>query len=169
MRRPAESILSMRRFSLLLVALVSIPSAAAYAQVQQSGIPPAARVRVSAPALTQRAVIGRYDGLVADSLSLMPAGTGSLVRIPLSVIMRLELSDGFNRRSGAKRGAFLGFAGPVVWGFVCAATCKDGGLAAVGGILFGVLYGLPVGAAIGATILAPERWRTIPAPAEAGR
>lgn len=174
MGRRADCVLSMRRFSLLLLSLVSVPSTAAHAQVQDPEIPPGARVRVSAPALGQGAVIGGYGGLDADSLSLMPARTGSLVRIPLSQISRLELSDGRNRAGGAAVGALLGFGVSVAGGFLCLAVCptpSGGGanLAPVGGLFLGIFVGVPVGGVLGGTVFAPERWRPIPVPAEADR
>jgi hypothetical protein len=174
MGRRAASVLSMRRFSLLLLSIASVPSTAVHAQVREPEIPPGARVRVSAPALSQRAVIGRYEGLNADSLSLMPVRTGSLMRIPLSQISRLELSDGRNRAGGATVGALLGFGVSVAGGFLCLAVCptspgSGANLAPVGGLFLGIFVGLPVGGAIGATVFARERWRPIPAPPEADR
>ncbi len=174
MRRHAASVLPMRRFSLLLFSLVSIPSTAAHAQVQEPEIPAGARVRVSVPALSQRAVIGRYDGLDADSLSLMPARTGSLMRIPLSLITRLELSDGRKRGRGAAVGALIGFGASVAGGFLCLAVCptppgSGSNLAPVGGLFLGIFVGWPVGGVLGGTVFAPERLRPIPVPAEAGR
>lgn len=174
MRRRAASVLPMRRFCLLLLSLASIPSTAAHAQVQQPEIPPGARVRVSAPALSQRAVIGRYDGLNADTVLLMSARTDSLMRIPSSLITRLELSDGRNRGRGAAAGALVGLGASVAGGFLCLALCptrpgSGANLAPVGGLFLGIFVGLPVGGVLGGTVFAPERWRRIPAPAEAGR
>lgn len=172
MRRRTTLELPMRSLSLLFFSLALVPRATAHAQVQEAAIPAGARVRVSAPALGQRAVIGRYDGLDADSLSLIPASTGSLIRIPLSHVTRLELSDGRGR--GAAVGALIGFGASVAGGFLCLAVCPTrpgagANLAPVGGLFLGVFVGVPVGGVPGGTVFALERWRPIPVPAEAGR
>jgi hypothetical protein len=104
----------------------------------------------------------------------MPARTGSLMRIPLPLITRLELSDGRNRGRGAAVGALVGFGASVAGGFLCLAVCptppgSGANLAPVGGLFLGIVVGLRVGGVLGGTVFAPERWRPIPVPAEAGR
>ena len=157
----------MRRFALLLLSLVSVPATLAHAQVQQRELVRGARVRVSAPALSARALIGRYDTLSAESISFISVHPDTLMRIPLSQITRLELSEGPNRGRGAGRGALVGFGASVVGGLLCQMACStgnDANFAVVGGLFLGVFVGLPVGALLGGTMLAPERWRPISIP-----
>ena len=174
MRRRATPVLPIRPFVLSLLSLASIPPTAANAQAREAGIPAGARVRVSTPALSQRAVTGRYDGLEGDSLSLMLAPPGSLLRIPVSEVTRLELSDGRSRGRGAAVGALIGFGAGVAGGFLCLALCptapgSGANLAPVGGLFLGLVVGVPVGGVLGGTVFAPERWRPIPVPAATRR
>jgi hypothetical protein len=158
----------MRRSIVPLLLLTLVPQAAVLSQ--GSEIPRGALIRVSAPMLGQRPVKGQYSGLIADSLSFMPVRTSELAQIPLSQVLRLEVSDGPNRAAGAVLGAITGFAGFVAGGFLCLVACltsaDDGAnLAPLGGLIFGVVLGLPVGAALGGTVFAPHSWRQVPVPA----
>ena len=172
MTHRAACVIRMRQFALLSLSLVSIPATLAHAQVQEREIQRGARVRVSAPALSSRAVIGNFDTLSAESFSLISAQTDTLMRIPLSLITRLELSEGRRRGRGAGMGALVGFGASVVGGFLCQVACStgnDANFAVVGGLFLGIFVGLPVGGLLGGTVFAPERWRPISIPAGAWR
>lgn len=156
--------------ALSLVALVAIPPTAAHAQLQQPALSLGARVRVSAPGLSQPSVVGRYDGLEADTVLLVSTRTGPPLQIPSSTVTRLELSGGRDRDRGAAVGALVGFGASVVGVLLYAKVCgSDAALAPIGAAYSGVVVGLPVGAILGGTVFAPERWRPIPAPIAAGR
>lgn len=173
MTRHTAVVLPTRAFFLAILSLVSLPWAVADAQAPEAGIPARGRVRVHAPAVSQSAVTGRYDGLEADSLSLVLPPMGSRMRIPLSEVTRLEVSDGRNSGRAAAVGALIGFGAGLAGGILCLALCPSepgsgANLAPAGGLVLGIVVGIPVGAVVGGTVFAPERWRPMPIPA-AGR
>ncbi|MFN8715899.1 MAG: hypothetical protein ACK6DP_04815 [Gemmatimonas sp.] len=147
---------------------------AAPVDAQAVPIPAGARLRVSAPAWSRRAVVGTFDTLGPDTLVLTADGAGTRLQIPRAAITRLQRSEGRNRHRGAVRGALIGLGASVVGGFLCLAVCptdpEDGAnLAPVGGLFLGLFVGAPVGGLLGGTVWAPERWRPIPLAAPAGR
>jgi len=150
----------------MLLLLLLVPFAEASAQLHSLEIPAGARLRVFAPALGERSLVGSFGGFAGDSLTLLREPRAA-IRIETGLIRGLEVGEGRDRMAGAVAGGLIGLAGSVGLGFLCVQLCptEPGGganLAPVGGLFLGVLVGLPVGGLIGARVLAPERWRMLP-------
>ena len=118
------------------------------------------RVRVRAPGVADRAIVGRL--LRADQGALaVTRDDGSVVDVPRSAIQALEILRG--RRSHPKKGAAIGAGAGA--GMVLALTATEGGCDPdLGGcavyVAAGVLYaavGALVGAGIG-SMVKTDRW-----------
>lgn len=143
---------------LLSAGLGALPSVLPGQDVQLGG-----RIRVTAPALGLNKTVGRFQGLLADSLRL-----DSMV-VPLRSISRLEVSRG--RSSSWSRGLVMGLAGGALAGVALGASaCEEGfvfsagscvAAAGVGGALAGGLVGAVVGAFIKHEKWAPLQLRTL--------
>jgi hypothetical protein len=149
--------------------------AATMAQAQQAELDVGARVRVFAPSLAAKGL----EGTVAhngDTLVLVVSG--ARVRIPATVVQRLELSRGRSGADGARRGVVWGAAFGAVLGaisteearYALGGSCVDSeyecdgtptagqrvtyvGTMIIGGAVWGALIGAIVGR---------ERWDAIP-------
>jgi len=150
-----------RWFTLLLLAL-SMPVAAAQEQrVSFPQLDAGVRVRISAPEILRRPIIGQVAEVSAHSVTVSEGQSGEIV-VPLAAVASVERSRGYRRGAGAGLGALVGAAAGVGLGFLCVYVCPDspgGGanMAPVGGLFVGP----PLGAALGA-LIAPERWEALP-------
>jgi hypothetical protein len=134
------------------------------------------RIRVTAPVLAMRPIIGTLDTLDEERVTWTPEHGDSILSWPRASLERLEISQG--RRANTWRGALLGAlsgagAGLIV-GFVAgedecpenglaglaAADCLTRAEAAVGGTVLGAVGGGLVGLLIGSGSKS-ERWRSV--------
>jgi hypothetical protein len=115
------------------------------------------RIRVTAPALGLNQTVGRFQGLLADSLRL------DTVVVPLRAVTRLEVSRGTS--SAWSKGLGIGLLGGALLGVGAgAAGCEDGffsggectAAAGLGGALAGGLLGALVG-----TFIKHEKWEPL--------
>jgi hypothetical protein len=134
---------------------------------QESSLLRGQRIRVTAPALGLNAATGRFQPTRGDTLLLV---RDSALKVPLAVVLRLEVSHGHSRLPvvvGAAAGAIA--AGAVGFSLVdsatwncqildpCASTFWED---AFGPPAMGVAIGAIVGAAVG-VVLRRERWDEI--------
>src|SRR5438132_779879 len=126
--------------------------------------PPAldSRIRVTAPGVLGKRVVGRLMAFDADSLKLQPEGARETLEVPRAAITRLEVSRRPARRGhGAVMGLLGGLGAAAVIGVMAGHSCAPGAwlcfdrsdtaaMAAVLTVPLGVLVG--IGAAPG------ERW-----------
>jgi hypothetical protein len=146
-----------------------LPAATPVSAQHVPELPRGARIRVVAPALGERPVVGTHDTATVEWLAYRPAHADTVARIPWAQLARLEVSAGRNTRRGRVVGALVGFGTMFAGGLLCLAICptdpEDGAnLAPAGGFIYGLIVGAPVGALLGGSRFAPERWRTIPVP-----
>jgi hypothetical protein len=128
-------------------------------------ITPGLRVRILAPEVSSKKLIGTIDRLSDDSVILdVPGRTESIV-VLREKIVRLDLSDGARSRGidaafGAGVGAAIGAASGAL-----ANSGSRGGHIVSGGAVAGVcaLLGAGVGALIGLAIPPGEHWREMSA------
>jgi hypothetical protein len=66
------------------------------------------RVRVAAPTLGIRPIVGRVEQVDSSHLSLRVTNAGTVVAIPLASVGAIEADLGIDRGKGAKRGALAG-------------------------------------------------------------
>jgi hypothetical protein len=154
--------------ALALTACLSAPLAAQDAPARDLrglGVSAGSRVRLTAPSVSERPLVGRVDALTADSLALA-RGAGARLQIDTRHVEGLAVSAGRNRWGWAIRGAGLGF---LVGGIVGAqaASGDQADFAGLVGLIAGVIVGTPLGAGIGAAA-APERWTPVRLPPPAG-
>jgi hypothetical protein len=148
-----------------LVLLIAFTSAsAADADVPLQSLTPGMRVRVLAPEVSHRKVIGIVEKVSDDSVTLDIPGRGEPLSILRGQIAQLDVSGGPRSRGvdaaiGAGIGAGIGAAG-------CALANGSGsGHIVSGGVVAGAcaLFGGGLGALIGAAISPGEHWKQISA------
>jgi hypothetical protein len=138
-----------------LVILALSASGAAHADAPDAALPAGQRVRVSAPGVSENALVGSVVASDERQLTIRVAQRTEPVTVPRSGITKLEVSDGRHSRGigatiGAVSGALVGLAvGSRANWFTQQA---EAGGAAIGALL---------GAGIGAAIPPAERWRSV--------
>ena len=150
----------MRLAALLFLLLTPMLSPArAQATVLPSGIATGARVRVGAPGIDPRPIVGRTLSISHDSLVLSRADGAARIHLAAGSVEWLEVSGGRSRGRWALVGAGIGALGGMLLGTAAGADADDGGygLGAVAGFTSGIIIGAPVGAIVGA-LAAPEHW-----------
>ncbi len=125
------------------------------------------RVRVTAPSLAARPMVGWIDAVGPTTLTLVIRGD-SVAVVPLDAVDRLELSvKRWNRGTRVKHaagiGAILGVVSGALVGLMVSADCIDGqwcfrGLEILGYAMLGGLALGGVGAVVGAS-QPTEQWR----------
>jgi len=124
------------------------------------------RVRVTAPSLTARPVVGWVDAAGPTTMTLVIRGD-SVVFIPLEAVDRLELSvQRWSRSARVKHasnvGVVLGLVAGALVGFAATEPCAQGmcfrGIAILGSAAVGGLIAGSVGALIGAS-QPTDRWQ----------
>ncbi len=154
----------MRSLTLLGAAVLALCASAAAQQLAPT-LATGSRVRIAAPSLFPRPVVGRIVYLGDTALVVLEDGAATPRTIPTGVIGRLDVSGGTKRRTalGVAIGAPLGAAvavaaGPIVpsggggWVGCCGRT---------GEIVMDVAIGGALGAFVGGTIgwyTHTERW-----------
>ena len=149
------------RFAALILPLLipALSPAGAQATTLPSGIAVGARVRVGAPSIDPRPIVGRALSISPDSLVLSEADGAARIQFDAGSVASLEVSGGHNRGRWALVGAGIGALGGMLLGTSAGASADDGGygLGAVAGFASGIIIGAPVGAIVGA-LAAPEHW-----------
>jgi hypothetical protein len=130
------------------------------------------RVRVLAPRIAERAIVGVLVGADGDDLVVKQAGSNVSIAVPRIAISRLEMSQGrASKAKGALVGAGMGAAAGAAFG-AGPRNCRNApGCEALTDTAFGsnsnyvagsVLVGAGVGALVGALVTRGERWRVAP-------
>jgi hypothetical protein len=166
--------LSVRCGGLLLLLVPWISSAGQ--SPAETVVPRGARVRVTAPAISQRPLLGMIQGVDRDSVVWQSEPGDSLIAWPLAAVAKLEVSQG--QRANTWRfggiGALMGaVAGALVGAVAGNDDCPEGGLAgfagascltraeaAAAGAVTGILLGGGVGLLIGSGKQS-ERWSSV--------
>jgi hypothetical protein len=124
------------------------------------------RVRVSAPALVAKPVVGVLASADSQALSVAMTRNGTAVIVPMTAVTELSVSEGRDRAKGATRGLIAGLAGGALMILSSQEELRDlGGDGLTGGIPLGlavfIFTAVPVaaGTLIGIAI-APEGWET---------
>lgn len=153
------------RLWLCMIAMAARPLAGQDAS-DPSLVPLGVRVRVSAPAVQARAIVGVLEGLRRDSLVLRDAAGEGRLAVPLGAVDGLAVSRGRHHHVG--RGVFIGALAGAVGGSIAAlAACHANpcdeytGLAVFGLGAAGALGGMGLGAVVGA-LVPGERWEDVP-------
>ena len=161
----------MRAVILVLALSQFVPTAALTSQ-QQRRVDRGARVRLTAPRVGLHKSVGTYVSVTDGSMQFEPEGAIGPWTIPVPSITELEVSWG--RRSGIRKGAFLGGVvgaglGVLVGAMVGHARCYQGEQCAnpvgamAGGALIGVAAfgagGLVIGTVAGA-LNETDTWHT---------
>lgn len=147
----------MRLLSFCLLVALAVPSVGAQ-HVTPYGAVEGSRVRITAPALSERPLHGWVVAFAGDSLVLASSRRSARARLPLGEVRVVEVSDGRDRLGTAVFGAGIGaLLGAVLGG---AGLGQEGEFAALVGAFAGVVIGAPIGGVAGA-LLAPERWRAV--------
>jgi hypothetical protein len=139
---------------------------------QPAGLTPGVRVRLSAPDLGGRRLIGTLVRATHDTLMIEFVGRGEFFSIPTWRLSRLEVSSGRNVAAGAVRGAGIGFLTGVVLTTTLAALSTSSDCLRYLCLSLGTAYvagaGVLVGAFFGA-LAPPEHWENVPLRVEPGR
>jgi hypothetical protein len=165
---------SFMRLTLVLALSVSLPAALAAQGGSGPTLEPGDTVRLLAPTLQTRPIVGEVLLYQGDSLTVRRGNTAIDLAIPLVAVERLEKWEGTDRRRSVRRwaraGLFLGAAVGLVSGpLLASAGSKPGdaevdvpgrtALAGLGGAVLGVSLG-----AAGGSLFAGERFRWPPPP-----
>ena len=163
----------MRRF--LLGACGAFMGLVAVGPVQAddtNGLSPGARVRLTAPSVSGKRLVGTLRSLDDVTLTFLPRGATETMQVPRSAITGLEVGRGSRRRKGAIIGAVAGLASGVVLGLATGQDCSepefhDLFVALVGGCrgttraaVISVAT-VPVGALLGFALAPGEKWETV--------
>jgi hypothetical protein len=154
------------RVSPVVIVLLATVSPAAPGSAQDSFLlEPGSRVRVTAPAVAQKPIVGTLLEASEPEIVLAPPGSDR-TPIPRASIARLERSVRPSRRTtGALAGFILGL------GAIGLKTLHDGGCndgCNAGNVAAAVVAALPV-AALGAIVSPGERWADVPMGSPQGR
>lgn len=144
---------------------LALPLAAQDTSVASIAYPLQQRVRVAAPALSPKPIIGRVASVDSLRLALTVTSKGSILDMPLADVTAISGSGGIDRGRGAKRGALVGL-GLGAWFFADTyrGDIRESDYFGIGFLSVG-LVSFVVTPAIGALAgygLAPERWEPIP-------
>jgi hypothetical protein len=150
------------RLGFACLPLLCLASASGLRAEEVGVIAPGARVRVTAPVVGSKPLLGAIATVTEETLDLRVKRQEPVVSVRRADIVRLQVSRGRARRKAALIGGSIGAAALLgVTYFDCTQWSADGcdpaaSVAASAGI------GFAVGAAVGA-LVAPERWQEIPA------
>jgi hypothetical protein len=118
------------------------------------------RVRVTAPTIDPRPLVGTVQGLSADAIELAVKGREGTTHILRASVLQLEVSQGRNRRKGLLVGGAAVAAVGAVVGAVGCRDSSDWDSWMCAGILGG--FGFAVGAGVGAIVGAGDHWTELP-------
>jgi hypothetical protein len=152
------------RNAFLVAALVLTASVDLVAQ-QEPPVAPGDRVRVTAPTIDRRPLVGTLIALDVDTCALQVEGRADPLALPLASVIMLEVSD---QKSGIIIGAVVGglvggIAGAVATYASCIMKCspeeaRDDALRRGAG---GAVVGAGIGALLGSAIKT-DRWEVVP-------
>lgn len=152
---------------LLLLLLTSWPTIAAAQNDSVANLASTAqRVRVVAPTLSPRPIVGRVSSLDSQVVALRLTRLGSILEVPFREITTLAASGGIDRASGARRGAAVGLAvGGLLFVDAHREVREEDGFG-LGAVVLGVVaFGItPAIGALAGYGLAPERWSPLEIP-----
>lgn len=145
--------------ALACLLLFFMPALSLFGEEPPQDLIPGTRVRVTAPALAPKPLVGTIKKLSDDAIDLAVKGRDDVISVPRASVIRLEVSRGRNRGKGALiGGAALATVG-IVWGAVgCHGSEFPPWLCAT---ILGV-PGLVVGAGVGALVGSGEHWNELP-------
>ncbi len=127
-----------------------------------------ARVRISAPVVAARPILGTVVGLDERTVDVAVIGKGDAVVVPRSAISRIDVGCGRRSRGrNALIGAGIGLGMGALLGLAHGGDDPEMWIAYSAGeyaLMFAAL-GAPAGALVGAAVPPRERWRELPLPA----
>jgi hypothetical protein len=128
--------------------------------------PVSQRVRVLAPSVTARPIIGTVAAVDSQALSLAVTRKGTTVAIPLGQIAALSASGGPDRGKGVRRGALVGLAFGTYFFADSYSELSQGDYFGIGRLALGlVAFGITPGiGALAGYALSPERWDPMAVP-----
>jgi hypothetical protein len=137
-----------------------------------AAVAPGTRLRVFAPTLGRKPLVGVLQSLRDDALTLAAEGHPSAVVVPRQEVTRIDRSGGRHSRARwAIRGAGLGLLAGVAIGLAKGNTCTGfelidiftlGGCSAKAKAAIGAILGIPAGALVGLAVPPGERWEHVP-------
>jgi hypothetical protein len=146
-----------RVLALSLCGVLLLPTPSVLADPPESPAP-GIRVRLTAPEVSGKPLVGTLTALERDSLSLRPEGRLQPITLPRTAVTKWEISQGLQANTG--KGAAWGFLGGAALGAGLAASEWEGVGAPL--VYAGFIGGL--GAGIGALLGAlhkTERWQEV--------
>lgn len=154
------------RFALLVLPVMASPLVAQTGGIMNVSYSATQRVRVEAPAVARRPIIGTGAAVDSQVLSLTVTRRGTTVAIPLGDITGLSASGGIDRGKGALRGALGGVALGAYFFADSYSELSEGDYLGIGRLVLGVVaFGITPGiGALAGYGLAPERWNPMAVP-----
>ena len=136
------------------------------------GLLPGARVRLTAPSVSDKRLVGIIRSLDDVTLTFLPRGATETMQVPRSAITELEVGRGNRRRKGALIGAVAGLASGVALGLATGPDCSEPDFPELFVALFGGCRGttratvisiatVPAGALLGLALAPGEKWETV--------
>ena len=147
-----------QRVLCLLVFL--IPALAHSGEQPPSALVPGTRVRVTAPGIAPKPLVGTVRRLADDAIDLTVKGGDDVISVSRANVIKLEVSKGRNRSKGALIG---GAAVAAVGAVVGAVGCRDSSDLnswICGAVMGGC--GFALGGGVGAIVGSGDHWRELP-------
>lgn len=157
--------LAMRR-SLAVGLVAGLVGAGAAQGDEPTGAGSGPRVRLTAPAVSGKRLIGTLVRQDDATLTLQRQGAKETMAVPRAAITRIEVSRHRSRRGkGAGIGALVGLGAAVVIGVAAGEDCYDGRARLIcfdKGTMTAAsaLLTIPVGTLLGMAVAPGERWQT---------
>jgi hypothetical protein len=148
----------MARALAFALGLALVLPASAVPAGEQEPAAPGIRVRLTAPGLADKPIIGTLTALEENAVSLRPEGRLEAITVPRSAVMKWELSQGVHANTA--KGAAWGFLGGAAVGVGLAASEYEGIEAPLVYAAFMGAAGAGVGALLGA-LHKSERWQEV--------
>ncbi len=149
----------MKRLSIIPLAVLAVAPLTRITAQESPPVKVGDRVRVTAPALEVRDLVGTYIAVRGDTLELESEAT--LLAIPMASVTRLEVVDG--RKSGLVKGGVVGLVVGVGIGVAKVSGCGSGDDCFDAGLWLSAppLAGMLLGGVVGA-LIKTDRWREVP-------
>jgi hypothetical protein len=139
---------------------------------ETNGLSPGARVRLTAPSVSGKRLVGTLRNLDDVTLTFLPRGAAETMQVPRSAITGLEVGRGSRRRKGAIIGAVAGLVSGVALGLATGHDCSEpefpdvfiglvGGCRGTGRAAVISLAAVPAGALLGFALAPGEKWETV--------
>lgn len=140
--------------------LVFLPPAVGYPAEQPPGdLVGGMRVRVTAPDIAPKPVVGTIQKVSDEAIELAVKGRDDTIHVPRSRVLRLEVSRGRNRSAGlVVVGDVVAAAGAIVGALGCRDSA-DFGSSSCAAILGG--FGFALGGAVGAIVGVGDKWKDL--------